>query len=90
MTTKWLDSAKCLTMNPRVFDLDNQRISDNDKDEYAWNLCSGCKVISECAEDALAQRNQTVVRGGVWLPEFYHPRRKVQRDKLKLMAAGIL
>jgi hypothetical protein len=63
--SSWRDDARCLGMNPELFELRGE--SANSADQRAINVCAGCRVARECLDDALDTRAWGVVRGGIAL-----------------------
>lgn len=91
MTTKWIDKAKCKDMNPRRFDLMDRRVYEPEAETEAKRLCSGCKVVQECATEAITDigyRLQTTTRAGVWVPDTTHQNYRAAMAKLIDIAKG--
>lgn len=65
--TEWRDRALCRNRDPELYVLDG--IANNQRAARAKELCFGCPVMVECAEDALRNGDTGVVRGGKSVPE---------------------
>lgn len=69
--TSWRDKAQCAGDNPRRYTLDEKGeffVVSVERQMRAWELCQGCPVKAECAEDALIGKDVGVVRAGTWIP----------------------
>lgn len=85
-----INKAKCLGSNPVWFDLDVvPKALDNDL--LAQHLCRGCKVIPECAADAVEPLAIGTIRAGVAIPsngKWNRPGRNRAVATLRLLATG--
>ena len=81
---QWRSQAKCLGDDPRNYELESFR---GDRQYYAAGVCVGCKVIRECALDALDPLAVGTVRGGVWIGDNT-PDRASARRRLSVVAFG--
>lgn len=88
MAYEWMDKAKCLGTNPGMYELDQWGVTEEQKQATARELCAGCIVTAECAADSLRHRDQTIVRGGVWIPSPWHKSQRKARAALRRVAAG--
>lgn len=86
MNNKWRWEAKCAG-EPEKYDIDNKKLN---KSATARELCAGCPVKRECADDALQREAWGTVRAGVWLPGdgLMHYQQQHYIDVLKRVAAG--
>ena len=91
MNEQWLDEAKCKDMNPLRFDLMDRRVYEPEAATEAQRLCSGCKVVQQCATEAIRDigyRLQTTTRAGVWVPDTTHPNYRAAMAALIDIAKG--
>lgn len=90
--TEWLDSAKCLGTNPKLYETDSEevrRLAIRTKEDMARKLCEGCPVMEECAAEALEPLALSTVRAGLWIESNPGPGvRKHYRDTLTAIALG--
>lgn len=87
----WRYYAKCAGDDPHKYELENRKLTDNDKQERARELCRGCLVIKECAIEALHPPAVGTVRAGVWINAYsrkHQHRLEPARTMLKLIATG--
>lgn len=64
LTNVWQDKAKCLGRPVNDYDLAIGKWKD--KRGRAAQLCQGCPVIAECAQDVLERGVFGLVRAGLW------------------------
>ncbi|AJE32552.1 hypothetical protein B842_03495 [Corynebacterium humireducens NBRC 106098 = DSM 45392] len=81
----WANRAACRGEDPTRFVLDEQPhlVPADKRDRVAFQLCAGCPVRAECAQDALTHRDVGVVRAGVWIglhPSASRPTNKAIRQ----------
>lgn len=92
MFTEWLDNAKCLGTNPRLYETDSKevrRLGISTKEDMARKLCDGCSVVKECAAEALEPLALSTIRAGLWIESNPGPGvRKYYRDTLTAIALG--
>lgn len=90
----WRDRAKCVGDNPSDYELDNRyNMTESDKGQRARDLCRGCKVIQECADEALKPTAVGTVRAGVWITGVVGSNWKKllpAREQLKLISTGMI
>ena len=87
----WRYSAKCAGDDPGRYELDMHR--NMDKQARARELCRGCLVVKECANEALHPTAIGTVRAGVWITGVAgsnYRRLKFARTALKLIATGTI
>ena len=65
MKRDWVDNAKCRGADPMLFDRPD-----------TTQFCAGCRVIRQCAREAVENRDRGVVRAGVFLSDNYSERVK--------------
>lgn len=87
----WRYSAKCAGDDPGKYELDPYRHMD--KQARARDLCRGCLVVKECANEALHPLAIGTVRAGVWITGVAgnnYRRMLPARNALKLIATGTI
>lgn len=87
---KWWQEAKCKGQEVKTFDLKGQP----NKHATARELCAGCPVKPQCANDALQHGDTGLVRGGVWVPSettvvMRHEREAVNNALYEVVMGGM-
>ncbi|MFW9221545.1 WhiB family transcriptional regulator [Corynebacterium striatum] len=90
----WRQRAKCLDMDPCLFDTQpTKRLAATYGDsatgaDIARSLCEGCPVIRECAVEAMRPLAWGTVRAGVWISDFKGANATKLREQLRAVAYG--
>jgi hypothetical protein len=91
----WQDGAKCAKRNritgerpnPELWVTSNLKRAPH-RQRHAAELCAGCPVIGQCAEDAVRMRAAYVVRAGVALESVEDNEEMRLYEKLDAIAKG--
>lgn len=75
---EWRENAKCRGLDPELF----APLPDSTDEATALAICWTCPVRLECLDEALAEADETTVRGGRTPTE----RRALMRERLEIAA----
>lgn len=61
----WFKAAMCSGMDPEKFTVRTVPVPNGPIWKAAQEVCAGCPVVAECADDALLHRDTGVIRAGI-------------------------
>lgn len=78
----WRTSAACRDMDPELFAPPSYEGPGAVQATAAKAVCAGCPVVDECLQGAIAQEDDTTVRGGMTPEERRALRRRLGGSRL--------
>ncbi|GAA2773802.1 WhiB family transcriptional regulator [Saccharopolyspora taberi] len=87
LTQDWRADAACQDMDPELFAPASYEGPGAVQAEAAKAVCAGCPVVDECLQGAIAQEDDTTVRGGMTPEERRALRRSQSIPRLTLAVA---